>query len=150
MEKKAAFFDEYPSNIVELNSITDRIIGAALVVHKALGPGLLESAYESCLLYELRKRGIKVVSQVTLPLVYDGKIIDAGYQIDMLVERMVIVELKSVERLVPVHEAQILSYMRLSKKKIGLLINFNVKTLRDGIKRMIDLRVQNDFIPENR
>jgi GxxExxY protein len=132
-----SIFYDYPTSVAELNSITEGIIGAAIQVHRTLGPGLLESAYEACLSYELHKRGLVVESQIVLPIFYDGNIIDAGYRIDMLVERQVIVELKAIERLIPVHEAQIISYLKLSGKKIGLLINFNVLTLKDGIKRLV-------------
>ena len=107
-------------------------------VHTALGPGLLESAYEACLLYELRKRGLKVYAQVALPVVYEAVRLDAGYRIDLLVEDAVVVELKAVEKLLPIHEAQILSYLKLSGKKVGLLLNFNVLHLKDGIKRVVN------------
>lgn len=105
-------------------------------VHTALGPGLLESAYETCLAYELRQRGLRVETQVTLPVKYDGVELDAGYRLDLLVESRVIVELKAVEKTIPLHEAQLLSYLKLSRRKVGLLINFNVERLKDGIKRM--------------
>jgi len=107
-------------------------------VHSILGPGLLESAYQACLLHELRKREVWVTSQVALPVVYEGEKIELGYRMDMVVENAVIVEVKCVEAVHPVHEAQLLSYMRLSGIHIGLLINFNVIHLRDGIKRMVD------------
>ncbi|QSV47336.1 GxxExxY protein [Geobacter benzoatilyticus] len=106
-------------------------------VHSALGPGLLESAYEACLVHELKKRDVKVISQVALPVNYDGVTIELGYRLDLLVENKVIVELKAVEKVSPVHQAQLLSYMKLSGKKLGLLINFNVMHLRDGIKRVV-------------
>ena len=121
---------------MELNDITGHIIDASMKVHTELGPGLLESAYEACLAYELTKRRLKVVSQLALPVKYDGIELDAGYRIDLLVEDRVIVELKAVEKTTPLHEAQLLSYLKLSNKKIGLLINFNVVRLKDGIKRM--------------
>jgi GxxExxY protein len=121
---------------MELNAVSGQIVDAAIKVHTAIGPGLLESAYEECLAYELRKRGIKVATQVVLPLVYDGVRIDAGYRLDLLVEDVVIVEVKSVERFAPIHEAQLLAYLRLSGLRLGLLINFNVLHLKDGIKRM--------------
>jgi GxxExxY protein len=123
-------------NPMELNDITGQIIDASMKVHTELGPGLLESAYEACLAHELRKRGLKVVSQLALPVKYDGIELDTGYRIDSLVEDRVIVELKAVEKTTPLHEAQLLSYLKLSNKKIGLLINFNVVRLKDGIKRM--------------
>jgi len=121
---------------MELNDITGAIVDSAMKVHTALGPGLLESTYEVCLAHELKKRNLKVQSQLSLPVVYDGERIDAGYRIDLLVNETVIVELKAVERIMPIHEAQLLSYLKLSEKKIGLLLNFNVKYLKDGIKRI--------------
>jgi GxxExxY protein len=122
-------------SIEELNKITEAIIGAAIEVHRALGPGLLESAYMTCLAYELRQRGFKVLEQVPLPLVYKEVKLDCGYRLDLLVNDAVIVEVKSVESLAPIHEAQLLSYLKLADCKIGLLINFNVKMLKHGIKR---------------
>jgi len=106
-------------------------------VHTALGPGLLESTYEACLVHELKKLGLAVLSQVALPVEYDGITIELGYRIDLLVENTVIVELKAVEKITLVHQAQLLSYLKLSKKKLGLLINFNVLHLKEGIKRVI-------------
>ncbi len=123
---------------MELNEITEKVIGCAIKVHRALGLGLLESTYEVCLAHELVKEGLKVKTQVALPVVYDGLRLDAGYRIDMLVEDAVIVELKSIESLHPIHEAQVISYLKLSGKKIGLLINFNVKLLKGGIKRLVN------------
>ena len=107
-------------------------------VHSALGPGLLESAYQACLAQELRNRGIEVATQVALPVVYEGQKLEVGYRIDLVVEHRVVVEIKSVEAIHPIHEAQLLSYMRLSGMSVGLLINFNVMHLRQGIKRMVD------------
>jgi GxxExxY protein len=122
-----------------LNEFTDRIIGAAIDVHRVLGPGLLESAYEACLHYELVKRGMAVERQKPLTLVYGDVSLDCAYRIDLLVEDAVVVEVKSVARLDSVHEAQLLSYLTLSKKTVGLLVNFNVKLLaRDGIKRRVN------------
>jgi GxxExxY protein len=121
---------------LDINHISGKIIEAAMTVHSALGPGLLESAYEACLLHELRKIGLLVSSQVSLPIMYDGLKIDAGYRIDLLVEDCVIVELKAVEKVLPIHEAQILSYLKLSNKRLGLLVNFNVVHLKDGLKRV--------------
>ena len=118
--------------------ITRQIITAAMKVHSLLGPGLLESAYQACLLSELRKHNLTVASQVGLPVVYEGERIDLGYRIDLVVEGLVIVEIKCVEAINPVHKAQLLSYMRLSGKQVGLLINFHVEHLKDGIKRMVD------------
>ena len=125
-------------NMEELNRITEAIIGAAIEVHKALGPGLLESAYEACLSYELMQRGYKVMQQVALPLVYKEAKLDCGYRLDLFVNDAVIVEIKSVESLAPIHEAQLLSYLRLADCKIGLLINFNVKLLKNGVKRFVN------------
>lgn len=111
-------------------------VDAAMKVHTKLGPGLLESAYEACLAYELRQRGLQVATQVSLPISYEDVQLDAGYRIDLLVESQVIVELKAVEKMIPLYDAQLLSYLKLSGNKIGLLINFNVMRLKDGIKRM--------------
>lgn len=122
----------------ELNDISGKIIEHAIKVHRALGPGMLEGAYEICLIHELAQNGYKVHSQVTLPIVYDGVRLDAGYRIDLLVEDCVIVELKAIEKLMPVHEAQLLSYLRMSDLRLGLLINFNVKLLRDGVRRVVN------------
>lgn len=122
----------------QINQITRQIIGAAMRVHTALGPGLLESAYRACLIHELRKRGFKVASEVGLPVIYLGEKIDLGYRIDLIVADCVIVEIKCVEAINPAHKAQLLSYMRLSGRQIGLLINFHVEHLKDGIKRMVD------------
>lgn len=120
-----------------INEITREIVKSAIRVHTALGPGLLESAYQGCLAWELQQLNLKVETQVTLPLVYQGIKIDAGYRIDLLVEDLVIVEVKAVEALLPVHKAQLLSYLRLSGIRLGLLINFNVKYVVDGITRLI-------------
>ena len=121
----------------DLNKITQKIIECAINVHRELGPGLLESTYETCLEYELLKNDLKVERQKELPVVYKDKKIDCGYRIDLLVEDLIIVELKSADRLEPIHTAQILTYMKLSKQPLGLLINFNVKLLKTGIKRVI-------------
>ena len=123
---------------MELNEISKKIIGAAIQVHRTLGPGLLESTYEACLKYELEKRGLKIQSQVGLPVIYDGMKIDLGYRLDILVEDSVIIELKAVTAIIPLHEAQLLSYLKLSGKHLGLLINFNVTLLKDGITRRIN------------
>lgn len=123
----------------ELNRITDIIIGAAIEVHRTLGPGLLESAYESCLVYEIIDRhGLKVEQQRPLQVIYRGVSLDCGYRLDLFVSDPVIVELKSVDKLLPIHEAQMLSYLKLSGSRVGLLINFNVKVLKDGIKRVVN------------
>ncbi len=123
-------------SIDELNKITEANIGAAIEVHRALGPGLLESAYVACLTYELRERGYKVLQEVPLPLVYKEVKLDCGYRLDLLVNDAVIVEVKSVESIAPIHDAQLLSYLKLANCKIGLIINFNVKMLKHGIKRL--------------
>jgi GxxExxY protein len=120
----------------ELNKITEAIIGAAIEVHRALGPGLLESAYVTCLVCELREQGFKVLQEDPLPLVYEEVKLDCGYRLDLFVDDAVIVEVKSVESLAPIHEAQLLSYLKLADCKIGLLINFNVKMLKHRIKRL--------------
>jgi len=117
--------------------VSREIINAAMKVHSALGPGLLESAYEACLAYELGKAGLKVDAQLALPVVYDGIRLDIGYRIDLLVQDLVVIELKTVETVTPVHQAQLLSYLKLSGKSLGLMINFNVVHLKDGIKRYV-------------
>ena len=119
----------------EENNLTGKIIGAAIDVHRILGPGLLESTYEACLMYELRLRKLKVENQRALPVFYKDVMLDCGYRVDLVVEDQVIVEIKSVAGITAVHEAQILSYLKLSDCKYGLLINFNVKLLREGIRR---------------
>jgi GxxExxY protein len=120
---------------MEMDQITQSIIGCAIEVHKTLGQGLLESAYEECLDFELRKMGLKTERQKPLPLIYKDVHLDCGYRMDILVEDAVVVEIKRVEALLPVHEAQLLTYLKFSNKKIGLLINFNVMLLKHGIKR---------------
>ena len=121
----------------ELNKITEAIIGAAIEVHRNLGPGLLESAYRECLRYELLQRGYEAIQEVPLPLIYKDVKLDCGYRLDLLVNDAVIVEIKSVESLAPIHEAQLLSYLKIAGGKIGLLLNFNVTMLKHGgIKRL--------------
>ena len=120
-----------------LNLISHNIIGAAFKVHSALGPGLLESTYEVCLEYELVKLGYRVERQKSLPVNYEGIKLDAGYRIGLLVEDSVIVELKSVEDVLPIHHAQVMTYLKLTKMKLGLLINFNLRDLKLGIKRIV-------------
>ncbi len=117
--------------------VTEEIIGAAIRVHDQLGPGLLESAYEACLAHELVKRGLAIQRQVAVPLVYDGLHLDSGFRIDLLVEGEVVVELKSIDKILSIHQAQLLTYLRLARKKVGLLINFNVRRLTDGIMRRV-------------
>jgi GxxExxY protein len=121
----------------EENQLTEKIIGAAIEVHKALGPGLLESAYRACSVFELRQQGIDVDNELELPVVYKGVQVDCGYRIDVMVEKKVIVELKSVDELAPIHEAQLMSYMKLSIVKVGLLMNVNVTQLTKGIRRRV-------------
>jgi len=122
----------------DINALSRKVLDAAMIVHATLGPGLLESAYEHCLFYELSNQGIHCEVQVELPIVYHDQINDAGYRIDMLIDNVIIVELKATERLLPIHEAQLLSYLKLANIRLGLLINFNVIHLRDGIKRMVN------------
>jgi GxxExxY protein len=116
---------------------TEKIIGAAIEVHRVLGPGLLESAYEECLCHELMLRGLRFQRQLSLPVRYKGLSLDCGYRIDLLVEDEVLIEIKSVEQLLGVHEAQLLTYMKLMQKKFGLLLNFNVSMLKHGIRRRV-------------
>ncbi len=118
------------------NAISKEIIGAAIEVHKILGPGLLESAYQECLARELALRGIKFEREKTLPLEYKGVRLECGFRVDFLVEKLVIVELKAVENVLPIHQAQILTYLKLLKLKLGLLLNFNVPMMKAGIKRL--------------
>jgi len=120
------------------NDISGAIVDASMKVHTALGPGLLESAYETCLKHELQQRGYKVETQVLLPIKYENIVLDAGYRIDILVESKILLELKSIENILPIHEAQLLSYLRLSNLQLGILFNFNVIHLKDGIKRMVN------------
>lgn len=122
----------------KLDLITRRIIGAAIEVHKALGPGLLESAYQTCLAYELRERGFKVEQQLPLPVIYKNVKLDCGYRLDLVVEDSVILEIKAIQELAPIHDAQLLSYLRLSGKTVGLIINFHVRVLKDGLKRVVN------------
>jgi len=119
------------------DKITEMIIGGAIAVHRALGPGLLESAYEVCLGFELVDRGLSVERQKALPVKYRGVNLDCGYRIDLLVEKIIIVELKAEEKIDPIHRAQLLSYLKLSDCKLGLLINFNVRMLKNGIHRIV-------------
>ena len=126
-------FDETPEN-----KITEKIIGCAIEVHRSLGPGLLESAYEECLCFELAQAGLQFERQVPLPVVYKGVKFDCGYRMDIVVENLIIVEIKAIEKILPVHEAQLLSYLKLYNKKIGLLINFHVPVLKSGLKRIVN------------
>jgi GxxExxY protein len=122
----------------ELNEISGKVIEFSIRVHSEIGPGMLEGAYEACLAHELVSNGYDVKSQLKLPVVYRGIQLDAGYRIDLLVENSVIIELKALERLLPVHEAQLLSYLRMSGLRLGLLLNFNVKRLADGVRRVVN------------
>ena len=120
-----------------VNLLSNRIIGAAIEVHKALGPGLLESTYEACLYHELNLQGIQIQRQVPLPIKYKGLELEIGYRLDLLIEDLIIVELKAVECIEPIHEAQLMTYLRLTGLWLGLLLNFNVPVLRHGIKRIV-------------
>ena len=122
----------------EIDRRASHVVDAAIAVHTALGPGLLESTYESCLAYELRSRGLVVRRQLPLPVIYRGVRIDAAYRLDMVVDGTIVIELKTVTRLLPVHEAQLLSYLRLGDYRLGFLINFHVPLLKDGIRRMVN------------
>jgi len=123
---------------MHVDDITRAIIGSAIEIHRELGPGLLESAYEKCLVYELQEKGFQTERQKPLPINYKGVKLDAAYHLDVVVENKIILELKSVESLLPIHTAQLLSYLRLSNLHVGLLINFNVPKLKDGIKRIVN------------
>ena len=128
-----------PGVIIKMNQedVATIIIDAALKVHRSLGPGLFESAYQLCLAYELRHRGLQVECEVALPITYEGIRIEAGYRIDMVIENQIIIENKTVEQLLPIHEAQIMTYIKLSKTQIGFLINWNVRLIKNGIKRIV-------------
>ncbi len=121
-----------------LNNITEKIISAAINVHRALGPGLLESAYEACMVYDLAQDGVSVEQQKALPVIYRGVKLECGYRMDLVVEKDVVVEIKSIEKLLPIHKAQLMSYLKLSGSKVGLLINFNVELLKTGIQRVVN------------
>lgn len=127
----------YPEISDELNMLSNEMIGLAIKVHKALGPGLLESSYKECLFYEIAKTGHNVEKEKSLPLVYETIKLDIGYRIDLLVENKLIIEIKSVEALTDIHTAQVLTYLKLSGNRLGLLINFNVSLLKNGIKRLV-------------
>jgi GxxExxY protein len=122
--------------VTKADPISKVVIGAAIEVHRHLGPGLLESAYQSCLAHELNSQGVRFLREVTLPVTYKGTLLDCGYRMDFVVEDLLVLEIKAVESLSKIHEAQLLSYLRLSGKPLGLLINFHVPLLRDGIKRL--------------
>jgi GxxExxY protein len=129
---------EKTSEHQKINDLTEKIIGRAIEVHKGLGPGLLESAYEKCLCYELAQIGLKFEKQLPLPVVYKDVKLDCGYRMDIVVENLVILEIKAVEKLIPVHEAQLLSYLKIYNKKVGLLMNFHVPILKNGLKRIVN------------
>jgi len=122
----------------DLEAIARDIVDAAIKVHRALGPGLLESAYQRCMAHELRKRGRYVLTEVLLPIVYDGEPINAGYRIDVLINDKVIIENKTIDMILPIHEAQLLTYLKLKNCKLGFLLNWNVKLMKNGIRRMVD------------
>ncbi len=126
-----------PSAQSERDSLTESVIGLAIEVHRALGPGLLESAYQECLCYELKTNGRVFARQVALPVVYKAVKLDCGYRMDLVVDDRLVVELKTAEKILPIHEAQLLTYLRLSGIRTGLLLNFNTSVLKDGIKRMV-------------
>jgi len=126
---------------MSLNELTGKIIEAGMKVHTKLGPGILESAYEACLEYELKKRGFQVERQKELPVIYEDTQIDCGYRIDLLVNDTIILELKAVEKVLPIHHAQLLSYLRLAEKPLGLLLNFHELHLKDGISRKVNDRI---------
>ena len=123
---------------MDIEELGNSLIGAAIKVHRALGPGLLESVYQKCLDYELKKMGLRVECELTLPVQYGEVLIDAGFRIDMLVEKLIIVENKTVERLLPIHEAQLLTYLKMGGCRLGYLLNWNVPMLKDGIKRLVN------------
>jgi GxxExxY protein len=127
-----------PKTAVDLNALSRIVLDCAYRVHTALGPGLLESAYQGCLLHELRQNNVGVASEVVLPVNYNGVKIDLGYRIDLLIEDSIILELRAIERPAPIHHAQLLSYLKLSGKQLGFLMNFNVLHLKDGIKRVVN------------
>jgi GxxExxY protein len=133
-DKPKTRWDPLPAETEEL---ARQVVDAALTVHKTLGPGLLETVYEACLVYELRKRGMHVDQQISLPIYYDGVKLDAGLRLDIVVENQIILELKAVDNLLPVHKAQVMTYLKLTGYRLGLLINFNVPLLKHGIQRII-------------
>jgi len=136
---------EGTETVRDLNEVTRGVIAAAMEVHRHLGPGLLESAYQECVCYELSRMGLTFTREVHLPLSYKGLQLDCSYRVDLLVEDAVVVELKSIEQILRIHSAQLLTYLRASHKQVGLLINFNVLVLKDGIKRIV-----NDYTEFNR
>ena len=144
LEKRSVSNDREDAKVAKMNNqknnieqVAAAIVDAVLKVHKTLGPGLLESSYQQCLEYELRKRGLKVETEVVLPIIYDGIQLDAGYRLDMRIEEMIVIENKVVEKILPVHEAQLLTYLKLSGLHLGFIINWNVVLIKYGIKRMV-------------
>lgn len=135
---RESFMNRGDAEAQRINKITEEIIGSAIEVHRVLGPGLLESAYEECLCYEFSRCGLSFKRQIELPVLYKEVRLNCGYRIDLLVENLVVLELKAVEKVMPIHEAQLLTYLKLMKSPIGLLINFNVPAVRHGIKRIVN------------
>ena len=127
--------------VLDVNEISGLIVDCAICVHKTVGPGLLESVYETCLTYELRQRGLKVEVQVAVPVEYRGVFLEKGFRLDLIVENQVIVELKAVNQIMPIHRAQLMTYLRLSRKRLGLLLNFNVKLMKHGLERFINSQI---------
>ncbi|MGB8644678.1 MAG: GxxExxY protein [Anaerolineae bacterium] len=125
-------------NLAEMEAVAKEIVDSAIKVHRALGPGLLESAYQQCLAFELHERGLKVECEVPIPVIYQSHQIDVGYRIDMLVDGCIIVENKAVDQIIPIHEAQLLTYLKLSNLQLGFLLNWNVLLMRQGIRRMVN------------
>jgi GxxExxY protein len=123
---------------MDIETIASKIVAAAIKVHTVLGPGLLESAYQKCLEYELKNDGMQVACEIVLPVIYEKVVIDAGYRIDMIVEESILIENKTVEKILPIHEAQLLTYLKMKNCKIGFLLNWNVPRMKDGIKRMVN------------
>ena len=138
MEKRCTYFNGFINVIMNMNQLSSKIIGAAIEVHKTLGPGLLESAYEECLCHELSIQGLLFEKQKPLSIDYKGKKLDCGYRLDIIVEKAVIIELKSCEKIEPIHKAQLLTYLKLSGLNLGLILNFNVSLMRDGIVRIVN------------
>jgi|ERR1700722_1373898 len=125
------------ASLDEINQLSGQVVDAAMKVHSALGPGLLEAVYEHCLAHELVSRGLKIQKQVPVPIIYNGEHLDAGFRIDLLVEECLLLELKAIEQVLPIHEAQVLTYLKMTKGRVGLLLNFNVLSMKNGIKRII-------------
>jgi GxxExxY protein len=131
---------------MEIEKVASEIVDSAIKVHKSLGPGLLESAYQQCLIYELRQRGLVVESEVPMPIKYGEVKIEAGYRMDLVINKMIVVENKTVEKLLPIHQAQLLTYLKLSGYNLGFLLNWNVTIMKDGIKRIVNKESVNPFV----